>query len=67
MSDGDSENITKILEQDSALPPEKRIKFQDNQNAGRSEMSPSCAIDVYPDIQFFDLRLVFILIRMIFV
>jgi hypothetical protein len=34
MSDGDSasdsENITKILKQDSARPPEKIIKFQDN-------------------------------------
>jgi hypothetical protein len=29
----DSEIITKILERDSASPPEKRIKFQDNQNA----------------------------------
>lgn len=38
MSDSDSENITNIMERDSAPPPEKRIKFQVNQNAGRSEI-----------------------------
>jgi hypothetical protein len=68
MSDGDSENITKILERDSATPPEKRIKFQDNQNAGRIEMSPSCAFDVYLDAQFNDSsqRLVRLVYRGIF-
>eukprot|EP00102_Acyrthosiphon_pisum_P024761 XP_016661971.1 PREDICTED: uncharacterized protein LOC107884437 [Acyrthosiphon pisum] len=54
MSDSDSENITNTMERDSAPPPEKRIKFQVNQNAGRSEMSPSCAFAVYPDSQFTD-------------
>jgi len=42
------------MERDSAPPPEKKIKFQVNQNAGQSEMSPSCAFDVYPDSQFTD-------------
>eukprot|EP00102_Acyrthosiphon_pisum_P025261 XP_016662471.1 PREDICTED: uncharacterized protein LOC107884576 isoform X2 [Acyrthosiphon pisum] len=56
MSDSDSENITNIMERDSAPPPEKIIKFQVNQNAGRSEISPSCAFDVYPDSQFTDSR-----------
>lgn len=54
MSDSKSEYITNIMERDSAPPPEKKVKFQVNQNAGRSEMSPSCAFDVYPDSQFTD-------------